>query len=214
LRALSSYWPTAILALLLCVGCEQAPTSREEAAERTLLQDSWVADAKVCPVEFVPGKRMYPTENHCKGEGFSGCYLDCKRGGSSACYWLANEFQASHRGEFDSAANVLYQRSCRLGVVSGCTNRAAGLMSSDHESHDILACTAKTFLRTCELDDAWGCTMAAMQMSRGIGIEANPARALELLEKSCIDGEESEACLAARNIRDEIHKAMQGANTP
>ncbi|MBO0755581.1 MAG: sel1 repeat family protein, partial [Bradyrhizobiaceae bacterium] len=96
-------------------------------------------------------------------------------------------------------SEALFLKACGLGIVSGCTNRAAGMEDSGHSS-----CITQTFQRACDYNDPWACTMFGFHLSRGIGVAQDRERARQVLSKSCRFGETDQACSYARRLLKEI----------
>jgi hypothetical protein len=94
-------------------------------------------------------------------------------------------------------SEALFLRACTLGIVSGCTNRAAGMDRPD-------ACAIRTFQVGCDRDDPWACTMIGFHLIRGIGIAQDRERARQALAKSCRFGEDDPACEYAKRLLNEI----------
>lgn len=131
--------------------------------------------------------------------GPTSCLSKCLKGSSNHCFGLANNLQAE---EVDKKyAEKLYALACKQGLVTACTNRAAGMMRFSPERKK---CYAQSFKLTCSKSDAWGCTMYALVLSRGIGIEKNRDLALAALKTGCKHGIEDEACRYAKELEREI----------
>jgi TPR repeat protein len=145
--------------------------------------------------------------NVCTPGRFSSCLSRCSEGEAGACYWLGYELQQGHAES--SVSELLYQRSCRLGIASGCTNRAAGQLADHPNDAKAQACAAQTFAKTCSLDDPWGCTMYGFHLSRGIGVAQDRQLALKVLNKSCRYGTDDPACSSGMRLKDEL----QGKST-
>lgn len=173
-------------------------------------KEDWLKDAKLCPSSLVPKDRStdHLAADTCRTDPAS-CYSRCDSGDGGSCYWLANAVQQG--GGKVQTSEALFQRACKLGIVSGCTNRAAGMDMDAHKDKAVQRCTARTFAKTCSLDDPWGCTMYALHLSRGLGVKANPDLALRTLEKSCKYGADDPACGYARKIREDIEKRKKAA---
>lgn len=144
------------------------------------------------------------TENECKAGGFRSCLDACTAGTAVACYWLAFELQRQ-KTPID-ASNSLYHQACRLGMTSGCTNQAAGMLRAAKDDETTRSCAAATFDLACTRDDPWACTMSAMHLSRGIGVPQDLPRALKALYKSCTFGPKDPACTAAIRMRRDIEQ--------
>lgn len=196
----------AIALLLIGVQSLHAQPTREfsEVVNDVLSTSEWAAEVDQCPSELVPAEDASDGlgEDDCVPGELESCLSRCREGVPSACYWLGYALQKHEEGK--QAAEVLYQRSCKLGVPSGCTNRAAGIFMAGLNEASAQACAARTFKNTCALDDPWGCTMYALHLSRGLGVPKDRDQALVVLEKSCRYGAEDDACIRARALREDI----------
>ncbi len=156
----------------------------------------WFPAVSVCPADVIPAREV---DVNYLGERCVGmperCLKRCQFEDANACYALALAIQTVDDGPL---ADALFLRACTLGVVSGCTNRAAGMLDDD------LRCSIRTFEQTCELRDPWGCTMLGLYLSIGEGIEKDTERALRVMQGSCRYGEADEACQYARSLRERI----------
>lgn len=113
-----------------------------------------------------------------------------------ACYAAAGQLEK----RIPRLGEALYLRACRLGVTSGCTNRAAGILVQEADRPDGETCAARTFELTCARRDPWGCTMLGNALMKGQGIAQDLARARQILAGSCRLGEADDACRAAREL--------------
>jgi TPR repeat protein len=123
----------------------------------------------------------------------------CLRGDGNACYAAALRVQELGRTETDS--EYLFLRACRLGIASGCTNRAAGIMKLEENRAGALECATQTFDAMCKLADPWACSMLALNLWKGLGTKRDLTRALQVLSGSCRDGEDDPACQAAVKLK-------------
>lgn len=190
---------------------QQLPNEAASTASLVLAQSAWVRESQYCPTHVFPSRKTlsYQARNDCKPGRFSQCLSKCISGEAAACYWLGQELQVGKADQ--AAAETLYQRSCKLGVVSGCTNRAAGMLQEQPASKQAQACATSTFAKACEADDPWACTMYAMQLTLGQGVKQNKEKALSILKKSCKYGPEDEACSAGIRLRKAILDAPKDA---
>lgn len=166
-------------------------------------EKGWLKDARRCPASLIPRRQTgeYLMGDNCKiTPGM--CLMKCKSGKGSSCYWLAYAVQQG--GGKMQTAQALFQRACKLGVVSGCTNRAAVMASQAPQDARVQRCAVRTFRKTCELDEPWGCTWYALHLTRGIGVKADPEAALKVLRKSCKYGKEDPACQNAMALKAQI----------
>ncbi|MRV71847.1 sel1 repeat family protein [Duganella sp. FT92W] len=162
----------------------------------------WISEAKTCPADVLPQKesRSYLAVNNCTAQPqLASCLAKCTAGDGGSCYWLAYAMQQAHSETISSEA--LFQRSCKLGIMSGCTNRAAGMLSDDPDNRTVQQCAAQTFAKVCDFDDPWACSMYALHLSRGLGVPQNPGLALKVLEKSCKYGAEDPACIGGMKLK-------------
>ena len=182
------------------------PASNEidDIGHAVIANTQWVNDAKLCPTQLMAKKETtsHLDGNECKPGRLAHCLASCTAGGPGACYWLGQALLQGN-AKFD-ADEVLFQRACKLGVMSGCTNRAAGMLKASDTDERTKSCAAATFTAACAFDDPWACTMQALHLSRGIGVKKDTERALKSLEKSCKYGPEDQACIYAARIRSDI----------
>jgi hypothetical protein len=202
---------TVAASIVLCMSqalAQVPPAEARSVAETVLFQAAWVAESSRCPSEFV-GKAallsQVPNPGCGKGE-LGSCLSKCAAGQAAACYWLGHGL---HReGADQQAAEVLYQQACKLGVASGCTNRAAGMLKVGLADPSTQRCAVRTFSTVCALGDPWACTMYALHLSRGLGVKRDPKLALEVLGKSCKYGPEDEACQYGNGLKKQILESL------
>ncbi len=129
-----------------------------------------------------------------------------------ACYGAAVYHEAQQQREL---ADALFLRACKLGVPSGCTNRAASLLAMNPQPLPAtLRCASATFEKSCAAHDPWGCTMFATMLVRGKVTTQELLRARTIFEDSCINGETDPACAAAVALRSQIDQALQQQAAP
>ena len=178
----------------------------------SLADTDWLYPIDACPADVMPAREtpLIDDYSYCYAQ-VEPCWQDCRRGNGEACYSLANYFQSSDPESDLSSA--LFLRSCALGVVSGCTNRAAGLLRTERVAGEFEidgnACSNRSFELGCELHDAWACTMYGASLTRGIGIPVDHDLAMEILPRACELSEDDEACLYAQQLLAEIEAARQ-----
>lgn len=182
-----------------------APTALEAGLELLRSRPSWLFPADACPADVmpeagVPNKGVQP--ERCT-LNLQKCVVDCEHGDIDACYNAALRVQELQRD--DEAAEALFLRTCKLGGPSGCTNRAAGMSHYDG-SESALHCAARTYEKTCALDDAWGCAMFGFALARGQGVDQDLRRALEVLPKGCRHGAGDPACQAAQSLMSRLQE--------
>ncbi|MBO9492369.1 sel1 repeat family protein [Endozoicomonas sp. G2_1] len=158
-----------------------------------------------CPSELFP-KLGIPYKDHidyCAANPMS-CLKRCNDGDANYCSSLANYAQGKTGSEYHSEA--LFSKSCKLGLVNACTNRASGLIKYNGESS--LNCAVKTFELSCSQGDAWGCTMYGAYLAQGKGVKRDFDKALDVLEIGCKNGIQDPACQNAKNISSQIKAVL------
>ena len=193
-----------VFLVLLLVSCSEEPPGLDEYG--------WLYPIDACPADVIAEEAQDLSREitYCDSQ-VEKCWLDCWRGGGSECYALANFFQRSEPAR--DHVGALYLRSCALGIDSGCTNRAAGILlsvDSLEQDSDSVACSNRTFEAICDRGDAWACTMFGMSLTRAIGMEADHVRALEILPRACAVYPDDESCEYARQLMSEIDKSESG----
>ena len=167
----------------------------------------WLFTGDVCPVDVMPDferkieyKALGCTDNPDK------CLEKCQSDDANGCYALALLIDGQRGKEADDT-QALYLRACKLGIVSGCTNYAAGKSNLTPNDEKTLKCAADTFEKTCFRDDSWGCSMYGLALGNGLGREQNTEEASKALQKACtIAGENSQACQSARKTEELIKR--------
>jgi TPR repeat protein len=196
----------AIVLVSLAAACrrfEEPPVPVATIAQR-VAASAWQRDTAKCPTDVMTGRDQdltYLGRSACRGAEMSRCLKRCDDGDGGWCYWLAIGLQESRA---DPAAEALFMRACGLGIVSGCTNRAAGMLMKEDPDSRTQQCAARTFDKACDLDDPWACTMYATQLLQGTGVPKNEVLALSVLKKSCKYGPDDPACINARKLRAKI----------
>lgn len=191
---------TILFVLLVAVhpdlGAAQSP---DVLADLEAAQPSWLYPADACPADIMSdddvdvlyfGDRCIDALDSCLGK--------CEAGDANACYALALAAQTLER---ELVSQALFLRACSLGLVSGCTNRAAGMPQQAQ------ACSIRTYEKACKLDDPWACTMLGFHLFHGDGVAKDHARARGVLAKSCRYGDEDEACRSAKELLEKIKAA-------
>lgn len=164
----------------------------------------WLFPIDVCPVDVMPQTETFPNypEENCDQNPLE-CYERCKNENGNACYGLAITLQKKLGIELIEA-EALHLRACKLGVVSGCTNRAAAKLNLEADNSESVKCSVDTFEKTCEKDDPWGCYMYGYVLAYGKGIEENLDKSLSVLSKACKYGIRDEACKSAQELEKQI----------
>ena len=170
----------------------------------------WLFGWERCPADVMPATEapFRSLEKLCEGD-LSACLDRCQGRDASACYWAALRVQGLRRDE--AASEALFLRACSLGVVSGCTNRAAGMTKDGTEGEAVTRCAVRTFERTCHANDPWGCTMFGFHLIKGLGIDRDPDRAARVLRLACARfGEEDPACARAQELLEQLGPTKRG----
>lgn len=178
----------------------------QKVVETLQSQPDWLYPANDCPVDVMPKieRSVNDLGEACADEPKK-CLENCQINDGGACYSLALFLQQNYTLKADYI-EALFLRSCKLGIVSGCTNTAAGFFSFDLKDQQKLKCAADTFEKTCLLDDPWGCTMYGMILSSGVGREKNLDEAKKYFTKACDTfGEEDQACQQAQKLLKQIN---------
>jgi hypothetical protein len=195
-----------ILMVALSVGLSasliQPPTVNAADAARIVddLEASWpvwLPKPDQCPADLMPargGPLRYSIES-CSADVVQ-CLERCRAGDAGNCYSAAIVTQRIRNSPVSQA---LFQRACASGIVSGCTNQAAGMESGPGQS-----CAIRTYISACDHDDPWACTMIGFHLTRGIGVDKDHDRAKQAFAKSCRFGDDDDACRAAKSLLKEI----------
>jgi hypothetical protein len=97
-----------------------------------------------------------------------------------------------------SVAVVLYEKSCRLGIASGCTNY--GAMATERNGFETTECAGRAFEYACANADPWGCSMHGEVLGRGLLGKTDFAAARAAFDRACEVSEDKtgDACLSAK----------------
>lgn len=196
-----------VVTVLPVCGQEDASTKESVVVARDVVaRGDWLADAERCPTAVMPKRQFldYLRDNRCQLSQGPECLARCSAGEPAACYWLGQRLEVA--GVDSRASRALYQRSCKLGIVSGCTNSAAAMSLNEADSSPIQTCAFETFARGCEFDDPWACSMHALHLVRGLGVRPDTVMALKSLSKACKYGSKDEACQYGMAWKKEIAK--------
>ncbi|NBF04941.1 sel1 repeat family protein [Pseudomonas sp. Fl5BN2] len=207
-----------VLALMLAAFQVNAGEDRQalvaRLAAKVQAEKAWQAQAQQCPTAVMPQRAKIQTTqaNRCQNAAqLDSCMSRCEAGNGNDCYWLGTTLQQAAGPA--ATYEPLYQRACSLGLVSGCTNHAAGLLKAQPDSEATRQCAVQSFAQACDLDDPWACTMYGFHLSRGIGVQADVKQALKVLEKSCKFGIDDPACSGARQLQEDIRAAIKAAQS-
>jgi hypothetical protein len=198
ISAVRLVWTAVTLAT---IGLQEAPVVASDAAKvlESLEAETpnWLPNLDRCPADVMPAREteLQYSKEPC-ASALEQCLVNCRAGDAGDCYASAQILIEVRR---NAVAEALFLRACALGIVSGCTNRAAGMDSAGDGS-----CAIRTFDIACSRNDPWACTMIGFHLVRGIGIAKDPVRAKEALAKSCRYGEADQACGYARRLMSEI----------
>ena len=184
---------------------------RELAAlEKLRARPAWLFPAVDCPADVIP---MYDKDSgyvagRCEGD-VAGCAERCEANDGGDCYALALvlEGRETETQSDEFVFEALYLRACRLGLATGCTNRAAGLTYREPVTAVSDACAARTFAETCKRDDAWGCTMYGFHLMSGRGVPKDLDRAARMFRRACGYDETFVACTKAKRLLKQIEDA-------
>jgi TPR repeat protein len=198
-----------IFAQTATLGKVEPTTPEFESVYKSLLEKpKWLFTEDICPLEIFPkavDENFYPFEACAKYADV--CLDKCKSNDGAACYSLAVSIQGI-KGPMQDSPEFLFLRACRLGVMSGCTNRAAGIFARREADEKSVTCAVNTFEKTCEKNDPWGCTMFGFMLYQGKGRAKDSEKALQVLSKSCKKyGDEDEACQRAKDLIEEIKQS-------
>jgi len=195
-----------VLFMVFAVSCgaeSKSITTKAELAEQ--LKDL----EKICPATLLTRKKLdYEDLLTVCEERETYCIKRCSKDDAGACIALANIY--GENTEDYTISRNLFKHSCKLGLPSGCTNAAAGMLHVDQSAEG--TCILEAFRGACDLKDPWGCTMEAIMLSdkRYIDIvERDFEAALEALKGSCTFGLSDPACSGAKEIEDMILTAMK-----
>ena len=184
--------------VLVSIAVQQKPVAASDAVSLMLekmevSKPDWLPNLDTCPVDVMAAREIKPdySIDRC-ATGLERCLDNCRTGDANDCYASALVLQKVRN---NSVSEALFLKACALGMVSGCTNRAAGMEDSGR-----VACVIQTFQRGCDYNDPWACTMLGFHLLRGIGVAKDHERARQVLSKSCRFGETDQACSYARRL--------------
>lgn len=176
-----------------------AEAQTQKVIENLQKKPGWLFTGDACPADVMPEieKKIEYKALGCVGNPDQ-CLEKCRTNDANACYALSLLLD-EQRGKEETDTQALYLRACKLGIVSGCTNNAAGKLNIAPKDEKIAKCAADTFEKTCARDDFWGCTMYGEAWAIGLGRSENVEEAQKYFQKACVKfGEDSPACQAAR----------------
>jgi len=156
--------------------------------------------ADSCPFENFKEPEI-AFDNHietCKFQKQS-CLDKCFSGSANYCFAVAHVIDAEKSEP--KYAEVLYARSCELGLVLGCTNHGANFAFYKPSE---FACYIPEFKFACERNDSWGCVMYGRMMAEGRGTDQDYIKAKDAFNKTCIVGPDDDACVFAKELLEKI----------
>ena len=203
----SSLKKLLLLSLISCFSTlSQAVEGESDIIHKIRTSQLWQQQKDLCPADISP--QRVSRDNAAKIDSklpetlayhFRKCTENNK---ASSCYNLALGLQKLN---YDPDAEVVFQQACRLGYASGCTNRAAGMLSQQRNQAEPdaqkMQCVARSFAKSCNWKDPWGCTMYSQSLLFGEGVAQDSKKALAVLKDSCLYGEDHPACETAHGIR-------------
>ena len=178
---------------------DQHAGSTEVVLERLSRRPDWLFPFAQCPADAFPG--VETPLSYRRGEcadSIGPCLDRCQSDDGTACYVAALRLQILNAPTDYSEA--LFLKACRLGIASGCTNRAAGILASESDQTVPWLCVNRTFEAMCQKDDPWACTMWGSSLLHGRGMPPDVARARQVLPRGCRLSEQDPACVAARQL--------------
>lgn len=197
----------SFLVLLYCLSPLSLAVEKEsELITKVLANQEWQLQKDRCPADISPQHVSRDNEANIDAglpETTASHYQQCaKYGKASACYNLAAGLEKLN---YWLAAQTVYQQACRLGYASGCTNRAAGMLQQQikqsQRNAQKMQCIARSFAKSCNWRDPWGCSMYSQLLVSGQGVKQDMKKALAVLKDSCRYGEADPACHTAHEIR-------------
>lgn len=182
-------------------------TELDRVFNELMAEPDWLFGDETCPFSVMPatqlpGEKFKQFPKGCVGDARL-CVEQCREGDGWACYSTALALQRN-KGLEQTLSERFFYRGCKLGVASACTNRAASILHFGLLAEPSIKCAVSTFEKTCEWNDPWGCVMFATMLSRGMGRPRNDELAVKVLDKACKNGERDEACIAGRQLLDEL----------
>ena len=176
-------------------------------------EPDWLLPSSACPGDVMPvaEEAVQHFAKDCALNPID-CFKHCIDKNGSACYGLAlflQEQAIEAKSIEEKYVELLFGQACQLGIVSGCTNRAAGMLALETNDEADLQCIARTFEKTCAKADPWGCTMYGTVLSQGIGCDRDLEKALKILPKACNKyGQSDPACQQAQQLRKKIYNLV------
>ncbi len=191
---------------------EKVKTETINVVEMLKTDPQWLKMEASCPTDIFPSDEIeyVYNEDNCKNSPVK-CLENCKNESGGDCYSLAILIQRQVDIK-QIQADSLFFRSCKLGLISACTNFAAAKLDREPSNKESVKCAINTFEKTCEKDDPWGCTMFGMVLANGLDRPKDLDKALNVLTKSCKYGIEDEACSKAKKLKKSILDSRKNNN--
>lgn len=146
--------------VLTCAACSQFKSSTHSKEENQKLiaeaqtqsvieklqqKPEWLFTDDACPSDIMPEvERKIEYKALGCADKPEKCLEKCQDDDANACYALSLLLD-EQRGKEAADTQALYLRACKLGVVSGCTNYAAGKSNIEPDNESALKCSAETF---------------------------------------------------------------------
>jgi len=183
-----------------------AEAQTQRVIENLQKKPEWLFTGDACPGDVMPEfERKIKYKAVGCADNPDKCLEKCQAEDANACYALSLLLD-EQRGKEEIDTQALYLRACKLGIVSGCTNNAAG-KSNINPDDKTTKCAADTFEKACSRNDSWGCAMYGLALGNGAGRRQDTDEALKVLQKPClIAGNDSPACQSARKTEEIIKK--------
>lgn len=181
-------------------------SSRLAAIERLEGSSQAVSGLALCPADVFAGHAANSkAEPHVAcSEDLGRCLSSClDQANGASCFEVARWFQTNGSHSDNRYAEMAFSLGCSAGHAGSCTNRGAGLQLGAFaegvgDSAQRSQCMVRTFERTCESGDSWGCTMLGVAYHFGDGVVANTSEARRWYERSCEIAPSFDACGYAR----------------
>lgn len=189
---------------------EQVDLELNKVSQQITSKPEWLPFDEQFSSEIVPAssKDLKYSDKGCRNNP-NRCFEQCKKEDGNACYALSLLFEERKSLE-QRDSTPLFLRACKLGIMSGCTNYAAGKLNSDPQNIEITQMAKRIFEQTCEKKDAWGCAMYGMLLGESAESDEDLKSAVEYLSKACeFRSNEDEACKNAQTLIEQINKSKR-----
>ncbi len=186
---------------------EQVDLELSKVSQQISSKPDWLSLDEQFSSEIVPAssKELNYSVADCRNNP-NRCFEECKKEDGNSCYALALLFENRNASK-QNGSMPIFLRACKFGIMSGCTNYAAGILNSDPKNIDIIQTAKRIFEQTCETKDAWGCAMYGMLLGESAESDEELNNAVKYLSKACeFVSIEHEACKNAQTIIEQINK--------